>query len=86
MSDPSSVSGDFDFNNILTSQVSRVEILRGNQSSVYGSGAIGGTMYTFTKQGKNQVLVKIYNMSLVHIAHTIFQHPYLVVIIIPNIF
>ena len=27
MSDPSSVSNDFDFNNILTSQVSRVEIL-----------------------------------------------------------
>ena len=40
MSDPSSVSNDFDFNNILTSQVSRVEILKGNQSSIYGSGAI----------------------------------------------
>ena len=40
MSDPSSVSNDFDFNNILTSQISRVEILKGNQSSVYGSGAI----------------------------------------------
>ena len=36
MSDPSSVSGDFDFNNILTSQISRVEILKGNQSSIYG--------------------------------------------------
>ena len=36
MSDPSSVSGDFDFNHILTSQISRVEILKGNQSSVYG--------------------------------------------------
>ena len=34
MSDPSSVSGDFDFNHILTSQISRVEILKGNQSSV----------------------------------------------------
>ena len=31
MSDPSSVSGDFDFNHILTSQISRVEILKGNQ-------------------------------------------------------
>ena len=37
MSDPSSVSNDFDFNHILTSQISRVEILKGNQSSVYGS-------------------------------------------------
>ena len=42
MSDPSSVVGDFDFNHILTNQISRVEILKGSQSSVYGSGAIGG--------------------------------------------
>ena len=52
MSDPSSVSNDFDFNNILTSQLSRVEILKGNQSSVYGSGAIGGTIHITTKKGE----------------------------------
>ena len=52
MSDPSSVSNDFDFNHILTNQISRVEILKGNQSSIYGSGAIGGTINITTKRSK----------------------------------
>jgi len=51
-SDPSSVSNDFDFSHILKSQISRVEVLKGNQSSVYGSGAMGGTINITTKRGK----------------------------------
>jgi vitamin B12 transporter len=71
MSDPSSVSGDFDFNNILTSQVSRVEILKGNQSSIYGSGAIGGTIHIFTKQGKSGFHKDIQYVSGSHNTHNL---------------
>jgi len=51
-SDPSSVSNDFDFSHILKNHISRVEVLKGNQSSVYGSGAMGGTINVTTKKGK----------------------------------
>ena len=49
---PSTPSNDFDFSAILKNQISRVEVLKGNQSSVYGSGAIGGTINIITKRGK----------------------------------
>ncbi len=71
MSDPSSVSNDFDFNNILTSQVSRVEILKGNQSSIYGSGAIGGTIHIFTKQGKSGFNKDIQYIAGSHNTHNV---------------
>ncbi len=52
MSDPASPDNSFYFNHLLTSQIARVEILKGNQSSVYGSGAIGGTINITTKKGE----------------------------------
>jgi vitamin B12 transporter len=37
---------------IMLDEVERIEIVRGNASSLYGSGAIGGVVQVFTKRGR----------------------------------
>ena len=71
MSDPSSVSNDYDFNHILTSQISRVEILKGNQSSLYGSGAVGGTINITTKKGEPGLQKNMQYNKASHGAHNV---------------
>jgi len=53
MLDPSSPDGSFYMENIMKNSIDRVEILKGTQSSLYGSNAIGGTIHIFTKKGKD---------------------------------
>lgn len=46
------MSGDeFDFANLLTEGVDRIEVLRGPQSALYGSQAIGGVINVLTHEG-----------------------------------
>ncbi|HEY6514701.1 MAG TPA: TonB-dependent receptor [Steroidobacteraceae bacterium] len=44
MTDPSLPGGGFDFENLLIGDISRIEILRGAQSTLYGSDAMGGVI------------------------------------------
>jgi vitamin B12 transporter len=49
MNDP--FTSEVDFANILTAEVERVEVLRGPQSVIFGSEAIGGVISIYTKRG-----------------------------------
>lgn len=51
VNDPA-LSSQFNFGNLLTSDVERIEVLRGPQSVLYGSDAVGGVVNIITKRGK----------------------------------
>jgi vitamin B12 transporter len=51
VADPSSSTSSFDFGQLLTQDIQRVEILRGPQSGLYGSDAVGGVVNVITKSG-----------------------------------
>jgi len=44
-------SGALSVEHLMLDQVERVEVVRGNVSAIYGSGAIGGVIQVFTKRG-----------------------------------
>lgn len=50
MTDPSTTGGNIDFGNLIVGDITRIEILRGAQSTLYGSQAIGGVINIETAQ------------------------------------
>ena len=49
--DPSNPTGQFDFASILVDDIERIEIVRGPQSTLYGSDALGGVIHIITRRG-----------------------------------
>ena len=56
----SATLGSFDWANLSTADVQRIEIVRGPQSSLYGADAMGGVIQIFTRKGKGKPHVRVY--------------------------
>ena len=55
INDPSSTGAGYDFGNLLVGDISRIEVLRGSQSTLYGSQAIGGVVNIVTREPADEL-------------------------------
>jgi len=56
----SATLGAFDWGNLSTAGIERIEIVRGAQSSLYGADAMGGVIQLFTRQGTKGMQVHVH--------------------------
>lgn len=59
LNDPSSPGGGFNFGNLLTGNIERIEVLRGPSSVLWGSQAIGGVINMITRQPTDELSVNL---------------------------
>ncbi|UCD15061.1 MAG: TonB-dependent receptor [Candidatus Omnitrophota bacterium] len=53
--------GFFDFAHLTTDNIERIEVIKGHQSPLYGSDAIGGVINIITKKGKGKPKLEIFS-------------------------
>ena len=52
--DPSGITNEFDLNNFALDNIERIEILKGAQSTLYGSDAVAGVINIISKKGEKK--------------------------------
>ena len=53
----SGTDGRFDFSDLLVEDIERIEVIRGPQSALYGSSAVGGVINVITKGGRGPLTI-----------------------------
>jgi len=78
-SDPLSPSRSFDFGQLPVSEIERVEIIKGPQSVLYGSDAMGGVVQIFTRQHGSRARAEAgsYGTASASLSHLGFRASYL---------
>ena len=54
-----SSSGEVDFSGILSTDIERIEVVRGPKSGLYGSNAVGGVVHLFTRQERRDLRLDV---------------------------
>ena len=63
VNDPSQINTYFDLNHLQTDQVERIEILKGAQSTLWGSNAMAGVINIITRKAGNKVFSPTLSLS-----------------------
>ena len=72
--DPSMISNEFDLNLVPLNQIERVEILKGAQSTLYGSDAVGGVINIITKKNAQKSWAGSFSGGTNHTRNFSIQH------------